>query len=520
MTAILDTLTDQVDIRRPPVSPRPVDAARLPTVIANVAAAEHLAMFHRPLRKHIRAISPVVVRDSVRFVDALLLILAAPLLIRAASPDIVPQADDQSDTLLCMVAGSIAIILLCAWQQFEQPALRRPRRFIGSALLAALAGCAAALCVASLLRPWPAGVAQSLGLWFASSTALLVALHALLVSPMNVWSAAGRLARSVGVVGLDDASRRFIEHTMRCRGDSMQLFGVYSERPTVPKALHAGLIVRGQIDDLIREIRCGYIDTVVIALPAAATPEAARICKQLESCAADVHVLPDLAGVLLKDASPLDIPPLMTVAERPLKDWKAARKRAFDIAGGGFLLLLMAPLLLLVAMLIRCESPGPILFRQRRIGFNNIDFTIFKFRTMYHNVSDPDCQRQTARGDQRVTAVGRWLRRLSIDELPQLLNVLTGDMSLVGPRPHSPNTRAGALLLDAAVARYGHRHRVRPGITGWAQVNGFRGEIRNTEQILHRVEHDLYYIENCSMLFDMRILGMTAVKEVFSGRAY
>lgn len=519
MNGINDPLVDQIDGRRAS-APRPTDRTRLPVLLTSAPAAEEPVVPHRPRQKRSSALSAVVLRDSIRIADAVLLILAAPLLVRAALPTILRRTAAHPDVLLCILAGLTATLLLGASRQFHQPAVPRPSRVLCVAMLAQLAGCLAVLCLAPLLRPWPDGTLEALGLWLLSGAALLAALHVLLVPPLNKWTATGHLAPKVGIVGINDASYRFIEHARRHSGDALHLVGVYSEHAVAHTALHAGLVVRGQIDDLIREIRHGWIDTVVVALPAAATAHAAPICRRLESCAADVHVLPDLAGLSLQGKSPLATAPLMTVAERPLKDWKAARKRVFDIILGSLLLLLLTPLFLLVALLIRCESGGPVLFSQRRVGFNNVEFTIYKFRTMYHDAADPDCNRQTARNDRRVTVVGRWLRRLSIDELPQLLNVLKGDMSLVGPRPHSPNTRAGALLLDAVVERYGHRHRIRPGITGWAQVNGLRGEIRDAEQIRNRVEHDLYYIENCSVLFDMRILGRTAMKEVFSGRAY
>jgi Undecaprenyl-phosphate glucose phosphotransferase len=492
----------------------------LPAVLTNLAATEEVVSSRRPPRQRTRTISPVIVRDSIRIADALLLTQVAPLLSRRILPLILPQSDIRADTLLCIAAGGIAFFLICALRQYERTALRQSSRFIGFALIAQCAGYVTALYLASLLGSWPDGIMTGVGIWLLCGGVSLAALHALLVPRINAWSNAGRFARAVGVVGVNDTSRRFIEHTRRSSTDSMRLFGVYGEQARGLPSLHAGLVVRGQISDLVREIRCGCIDTVVIALPASSAGLAARICKQLESCAADVHVLPDFPGLHLKDRSPLDIAPLMTVAERPLKDWKAAHKRAFDLIAGSLLFLLLLPLLVLVAVVIRCESPGPILFCQRRTGFNNMDFTIYKFRTMHQAVADPNCNHQTSRGDLRVTGVGKWLRRLSIDELPQLLNVLKGDMSLVGPRPHAPNTRAGNLLLNAAVARYAHRHRVRPGITGWAQVNGCRGAICSTDEILRRVEHDLYYINNWSLLLDLRILGLTIAREVVSGRAY
>lgn len=513
MSAIIDTLPDPADPHRT-VRQTATEAVRLPGRIGPLAAAEEpLAFWSRP-RKRTPPMSPTVLRDTIRAVDGVLIMLAAPLLSAAAC------AGARQDAVLPILAGGIAVALLYRWQRYGIVMLRQPVRHMARVLLAGGIGGSAALCTTALLGIPVRAMLPDLVIWLLFSTALVAVLHMLLVPLSHAWMTAGRLTQHIGIIGVNCVSRRFIEHAKRSGDGSLHVFGVYCEQNVVPPALHAGLVVRGGISDLVREIRCGWVDTVVIALPAASAHLAGRICRQLESCAADVLVLPDLAGLPAGLRSPLAIAPLTTVAERPFKDWQAARKRVFDIVAGSILLLLMAPLFLLVAALIRGESPGPVLFRQRRIGFNNMEFMIYKFRTMYHDAADPDCRNQTSRNDQRVTKIGKWLRRLSIDELPQLLNVLKGDMSLVGPRPHSPNTRAGALPLDAAAVRYPNRHRVRPGITGWAQVNGFRGEIRTAEQIQNRVDHDLHYIANWSLLFDLRILGLTAMREVFSGRAY
>jgi lipopolysaccharide/colanic/teichoic acid biosynthesis glycosyltransferase len=166
--------------------------------------------------------------------------------------------------------------------------------------------------------------------------------------------------------------------------------------------------------------------------------------------------------------------------------------------------------MLTIAALIKLTSRGPVFFRQRRLGYNNRVIEVLKFRSMFTHLSDADATEQAFRGDKRVTPFGAWLRRTSLDELPQLLNVLKGDMSLVGPRPHALATTAGGLALEEAVPVYASRHRVKPGITGWAQVNGYRGALDSVDKIVHRVNHDLYYIENWSLAFDLKILWRTA----------
>ncbi len=202
----------------------------------------------------------------------------------------------------------------------------------------------------------------------------------------------------------------------------------------------------------------------------------------------------------------------LTLTHAPLTRWQRLQKRAFDIVFASAALILLSPLLALTALLIRLDSPGPALFRQKRYGFNQEPFRIYKFRSMT-TMEDGASIEQAKRSDPRVTRVGRFIRRHSIDELPQLLNVLMGDMSLIGPRPH-------ALAHDQRyverLARYARRHNVKPGISGWAQVHGHRGEIANDEEMQSRLAADLYYVDNWSLWLDVKIVVMT----IFSARAH
>jgi Undecaprenyl-phosphate glucose phosphotransferase len=202
----------------------------------------------------------------------------------------------------------------------------------------------------------------------------------------------------------------------------------------------------------------------------------------------------------------------LQVTRAPLSAFEVLQKRIFDIVVSASALVLLAPLLACVAILIRINSRGPVLFFQRRYGFNQQPFRIIKFRTMT-TLEDGDMVRQATRSDSRVTPIGRWLRRFNLDELPQLVNVLKGDMSLVGPRPHPLSHDR---KYEQKISRYARRHNVRPGITGWAQVNGFRGETDTDEKMRQRVDHDLHYIDNWSLWFDIRILVLT----LFSRDAY
>jgi lipopolysaccharide/colanic/teichoic acid biosynthesis glycosyltransferase len=202
---------------------------------------------------------------------------------------------------------------------------------------------------------------------------------------------------------------------------------------------------------------------------------------------------------------------------------RLSQKMLFDYILGTLLLLVLAVPMICIAILIKFDSPGPIFFRQPRLGYRNEIFIIYKFRTMRHDNDRRsfDGSLQARRSDPRITRVGVWLRKYSIDEVPQLLNVMKGEMSIVGPRPHPINMQVDGRPLHDVVPNYPDRHRMLPGITGWAQVNGCRGEIVVERQIHERVAHDLYYIENWSLSFDIKILFFTVIREfVFSRNAY
>ena len=199
-----------------------------------------------------------------------------------------------------------------------------------------------------------------------------------------------------------------------------------------------------------------------------------------------------------------------SMCDKPITDWDVVMKWVFDKTVGSIILLLASPLMLLTAIAIRFDSRGPVFFKQRRYGFNSELIEVYKFRSMYVDQCDATAARLVQRGDPRVTRVGRFIRKTSIDELPQLINVVfKGNLSLVGPRPHAVDAKAGNRLYDEAVDGYFARHRVKPGITGWAQISGWRGETDTQEKIQRRLEHDLYYIENRSILLDVFILAKT-----------
>ena len=259
-----------------------------------------------------------------------------------------------------------------------------------------------------------------------------------------------------------------------------------------------------------------------VALPWQAAARLRDVVQQLAVTPIAIRLAPDLAAFDYAGRSFVQVAglPMLHLFDRPISGWSRVTKAAEDYLLGTLFLILLSPLLLIIALAIKLDSPGPTLFRQRRLGFNNNPIEVWKFRSMHADKEDPDCLVQVTKDDPRVTRVGRLLCRTSFDELPQLANVLRGEMSIVGPRPHAPGTRARGQLFEEVVERYAARHRVKPGITGWAQVNGWRGETNTLEKIQKRVEYDLYYIDNWSIWFDLRIIARTVAVLLRDNRAY
>lgn len=278
----------------------------------------------------------------------------------------------------------------------------------------------------------------------------------------------------------------------------------------------------GGFEDILALAQQGKLDQVVLALPEIGKDRFRDIAEQLSAASIDICALPREALELDNGyrVNFLGTLPVFAIWQQPIRDVDGLLKFAIDRSLAGLTLLLLSPLLIVTAILIKLESRGPIIFRQSRFGFNNNEIEVLKFRSMYVDKQDVSGGMRTQRGDPRVTRVGRFIRRTSIDELPQLWNVLRGDMSLVGPRPHATMMRVEDKYYFDAVKGYTARHRVKPGITGLAQVRGLRGEIATIDRARKRVEYDIYYIENWSPLLDFRIMIETVLKLVWDKNAY
>jgi Undecaprenyl-phosphate glucose phosphotransferase len=322
---------------------------------------------------------------------------------------------------------------------------------------------------------------------------------------------AALLARNIVVFGAGIEGYQLVAKLQRAEDKSIQILGIFDDRKArVPPTIH-GISVLGTSDDLLHFARHAQIDDVIIALPLDAEQRLNALFEKLKEVALDLRlsVEPIAERFGFRGMSYIGSAPVLEITDRPLKHWRAVAKWVEDISLAAILLIALAPLMLLVALLIKLDSRGPVLFVQKRFGFNNDVIRVLKFRTMYADRGDQSGGRPTVRGDPRVTRIGRIIRALSIDELPQLVNVLRGEMSIVGPRAHAIAMRANGILYGEAVAQYVHRHRVKPGITGWAQINGFRGEVDTLYKARARVDHDLYYIDHWSPWLDLKILAKT-----------
>jgi Undecaprenyl-phosphate glucose phosphotransferase len=376
-----------------------------------------------------------------------------------------------------------------------------------------------------------AGAAAGLVVWVAVG---LFAQHALDLGWITLWAAlaalavplarAGvahlllsnpdRFAERTVVIGGGTNGARLVQFLRRHNDRSIRLLGFVDDRYTRIGTEMDSLPFLGPIDEVFSLIRRNAIDQVILAMPWSAEDRTLNLLHLLSEYPVHVRLAPDLISYHFPGSSVTDVRglPLVHLMDRPISGWSSMLKSAEDKVLAALLLAVAAVPMLLIAAAIKLDSPGPVFFRQRRVGFNNREFWMLKFRSMRHDPREQmQIRRQATRDDPRITRVGRILRRTSLDELPQILNVLRGEMSIVGPRPHAPGTRAGGRPFEDVVARYAARHRVKPGLTGLAQVRGLRGETDTEEKLVRRVDADLEYIETWSVWLDIVILMRTAL---------
>ncbi len=401
--------------------------------------------------------------------------------------------------------------------RFGQELFLRQLRFVAPSLILA---CLVQVGVFWWLGWTERALLQASCAWALAVIAGLIATRVFIAYALNHPTIEKRFARVIAVIGHDEYAFRIAERLGAESQNGVNVVGIFDDVPQLPDQTS----VHGSIDDLISLSREINLNGIIIALPPAlgCEKQVSYMNWRLRSVLADLFIMPYLIhdpDVWLPVQS-IGSMSFMVLRRRPLDEWQTICKTVVDVTISLVALIVFFPLALVVVAAIKIDSPGPVLFRQPRRGFNNRQFTVFKFRSMHTSASDLMSVRQTSRDDPRVTRVGKGLRKLSIDELPQLLNVLRGEMSLVGPRPHAPQTRVEGKILDEVNEEYAMRYNVKPGITGWAQVNGARGELVKQEDLRRRVAYDLEYIQHWSIWFDLKIMALTVTREIISKHAF
>ena len=405
-------------------------------------------------------------------------------------------------------APLLALILLVSTGAYVMSSRERSRRRFGRLLIAAAAAGGGAGTVCGLLDP--AFPAIGCAIWVANAAAALCATHLAWGFALKSLRKHGRLTPNLIIVGGTPAAQRLIKRAMKTR--DVNILGVFDDRRDRVGPEVCGVPVLGKTGDQIDHRILPYVDRIVVTVPPKAS---ARIAQLLERLAP----IPNPVSLLLDDTDDeTETNAIGRIADFDLMQISGATersgylqaKRAMDLILSVLGLIALAPLMTLVAIAIRLDSPGPIFFRQRRHGYMNEEIVVWKFRSMRVETTDHKAIRQVSADDDRVTRVGRLIRKTSLDELPQIFNIITGEMSIVGPRPHAIGMLSGGAEASKLVETYAHRHRIKPGLTGWAAVNGSRGPVDTAEDVRRRVALDLEYVERRSLWLDLAIILRTA----------
>lgn len=491
------------------------DTGQYPVLPAGSAADRSPADVPMPTTR--LPLSREIVSGLVLLTDALI-VLGTGFLLFVARFDWTPQTPTfvfHMSTLLIGSALTLQGFHLAGLYRFEsivEPVNQIRRLFLICAIVfAALVLLAFAFKIsAAFSRIWMFG-------WFVSQMALVLLSRIIWDVVLRTSGQSGKLTRKVAVLGADRQAIDLVERISEMRNPWIEFVGVFDYQARA----HTGPSPKkscgyGSCDDLVEYARKRDLDEVIVTWNA--SDRLNEIHHRLKELPVEFRFLgPDVSSFRMakwKFNSIAGVPTL-DLEYTPLAGWRFIVKELMDKILALVLMILVGPLMLIIALAIKLDSPGPALFVQKRYGYNNRPFSVFKFRTMHSQFTHDTWQAQ--RHDVRVTRIGACLRRFSLDELPQLFNVINGSMSLIGPRPHPIPLNA---KFASTIEYYYARHRIKPGITGWAQVNGMRGETDTAEKMKKRIEYDLYYIENWSVTFDLQILLATISAVVSQRNAY
>jgi Undecaprenyl-phosphate glucose phosphotransferase len=467
-----------------------------------------------------RRVSLSVICGLLRVADCVIVFAASWLAFELYLVD--RGAASSSYILLGLVGSVLAGNTLQMSGAYQPRAIRDPLSALGGMIQVVVVVAVVLIVVAFLTQTSAAWSRFWAGLWFIFTIVGLTGARAGLLMLMRRWAEDGSLRRNIAVVGAGAEAERLLAHVANAGDRTIQVVGLFDNRASrVPKSV-AGHPVRGRIADLREFMKEMPVDEVIVAIPWTAEDSLVSTFRQLRCLPVDVRLAPGPIGyhLLSRPISHLAQLPLLHVADRPLDDWGRMVKWLEDRILGAVILMLIAVPMAVIALAVKLDSPGPVLFRQKRYGFNNQLIEVLKFRTMRNDQCNAEGSVLTMRNDPRITRLGRVLRKTSLDELPQLINILRGEMSIVGPRPHAIEAKAANRLYQDVVAEYAARHKVKPGLTGWAQINGWRGPTDTEDQIVKRVEHDLWYLENWSLVLDLKIIVLTLFKGFMGKDAY
>lgn len=417
----------------------------------------------------------------------------------------------------------LAVVLLDVSDCYQISALMRPVSSFGRVLMV-WAGTFALMALTAFIMKMSEDYSRLLfGTWFVVGLLLLFGLRLVMSKLIRRWARDGRMERRAVIVGGGKAAEMLIRSVEKQPYNDIRICGIFDDRGDKRSPpIVAGYPKLGTISELMEFARIARIDMLIVSLPLTAETRVLQLLKKLWVLPVDIRLSAHSNALQFRPRaySYIGSVPMLDIFDRPINDWDSVAKRAFDIVFSLIGIILFSPVMLVTAIAIKLDSKGPVLFKQKRHGFNNEIVEVYKFRSMYTDRSDPSAKQTVTKNDPRVTRVGRFIRKSSIDELPQFFNALFGSLSLVGPRPHAIAAQSHNLLYNEVVDGYFARHKVKPGVTGWAQINGWRGEMDTNEKIRMRTEYDLYYIENWSMLFDLRILILTPLRLLNTENAY
>ena len=424
--------------------------------------------------------------------------------------------------LLIMLVSLLSVSLFYISDLYDfnstADAIEKDKKIVGIFKSTSLIFAAVLLCTLSISdfsKQW-------LLLWWLVTVLSLCLERASVYYLINKLAINGHLTRKIVIFGINDHTAEFIDAVQNDRSPWVKVTGLFDDRlDRTPDVVNGNPVV-GNIDELVRYVRDNRCYEVFVVLPLEARARIEEISMKLKLLPVPVRLIPSVSMMSYANhkVEYFNGIPTLEILNKPLSDWDYLIKLAEDRILGLIFCLLLAPVYLLIGILIKLDSPGPVFFKQKRYGYNNKLIEVYKFRSMYVNQADMDAKKLVTRDDPRVTPLGAFLRRTSLDEIPQFFNVLKGEMSIVGPRPHALSASADGKLYEVAVSGYAERHKVKPGVTGWAQVNGWRGETDTEEKILKRVEFDIDYIKNWSLFLDLFIIFRTVFVVLDQKNAY